>query len=59
MGILSQLDPGEKKVLAVSGQLEGLKVLALDQSDSVIEGSVEYNKQSTPASTGSSSFCGF
>ena len=55
MGILSQLDPGEKKVLAVSGgQLEGLKVLALDQSDRVIEGSVEYNQQSPPASTGSS-----
>ena len=55
MGILSQLDPGEKKVLAVSGQIEGLKVLALNQSDSVIEGSVEYDKQLTTASTGTSS----
>jgi hypothetical protein len=52
MGILSQLDPGEKKVLAVSGQLEGLKVSALDQSDRLIEGSVEYDKQYQPVSTG-------
>ena len=27
MGILSQLVPGEKKVLAVNGHLEGLKVI--------------------------------
>ncbi|VVB72190.1 Uncharacterised protein [uncultured archaeon] len=38
LGVLSKLDPGEKKILALSGQVSGLKVLALDPSNREITG---------------------
>ena len=43
LGTLSELVPGEKKVLAVSGSTEGITVSALDQSGQEIMGQVHYN----------------
>ncbi len=43
LGTLSELVPGEKKVLAVSGPTERITVSALDQSGQEILGQVHYN----------------
>ena len=43
LGTLSELVPGEKKVLAVSGPTERITVSALDQSGQEIQGLVHYN----------------
>ena len=43
LGTLSELVPGEKKVLAVSGSTKGITVSALDQSGQEIMGQVHYN----------------
>jgi hypothetical protein len=43
LGTLSEIVPGEKKVLAVSGPTERITVSALDQSGQGIQGQVHYN----------------
>ncbi|WP_348304967.1 hypothetical protein [Methanothrix sp.] len=43
LGTLSELDPGEKKVLSISGRVEKLSVFALDPTDLEIQGRVKYN----------------
>ena len=43
LGTLSELDPGEKKVLSISGRAEKLSVFALDPTDLEIQGRVKYN----------------
>ncbi|MDD4488180.1 MAG: hypothetical protein PHD34_05815, partial [Methanothrix soehngenii] len=42
-GTLSELDPGEKKVLSISGRAEKLSVFALDPTGLEIQGRVKYN----------------
>ena len=42
LGILSQLAPGEKKVLALSSPVEDVAVLALDPSGREVSGEVNY-----------------
>jgi len=49
MGILSRLDPGEKKVLAMNGEMNAIKVKALDPSDREIWGEVQYDRQMSQA----------
>ncbi len=43
LGTLSELDPGEKKVLSISGRAEKLSVFALDPTGLEIQGRVKYN----------------
>ena len=43
IGILSELVPGENKVLAVSGPAGGITVSALDQDEQEIQAQVHYN----------------
>ncbi len=52
LGILSELDPGEKKVLSVTGRAERVSVFALDPTGLEIQGRVLYN--STRAETNAS-----
>jgi hypothetical protein len=49
LGTLSELVPGEKKVLAVSGPTERITVSALDQSGQEIQGQVHYNSTNLKA----------
>jgi len=49
LGILSKLLPGEKKVLAVSGQASDIAVSAIDPSDKEIDGFVQYIQPNFPA----------
>ncbi len=43
LGTLSELDPGEKKVLSISGRAEKVAVFALDPTGLEIQGRVLYN----------------
>lgn len=43
LGTLSELDPGEKKVLSISGRAERVGVFALDPTGLEIQGRVLYN----------------
>jgi hypothetical protein len=43
LGTLSELDPGEKKVLSINGRAEKLSVFALDPTGLEIQGRVKYN----------------
>ena len=43
LGLLSELVPGEKKVLAISGPLNGIQVSAFDPSEKQIVGQVQRN----------------
>jgi hypothetical protein len=43
LGLLSELVPGEKKVLAISGPLNGIQVSAFDPSEKQIAGQVQRN----------------
>ncbi|MFB3766510.1 MAG: hypothetical protein ACE14P_14860 [Methanotrichaceae archaeon] len=46
LGILSQLAPDEKKILATKGDLKDVKVSAIDPSDREVSGDVHYVEQS-------------
>jgi hypothetical protein len=50
LGVLSRLVPGEKKVLAMNGPRQEIKVKALDPSDREIWGKVQYNQPIAPDS---------
>ncbi|RQW77085.1 MAG: hypothetical protein EHM14_15155, partial [Methanothrix sp.] len=54
LGILSKLMPGEKKVLAVSGQASDIAVSAIDPSDKEIDGFVQYIQPNFPAPSSAS-----
>lgn len=45
LGVLSQLAPNEKKILATKGDLNDIIVVALDSSDKVVSGDVRYIKE--------------
>ncbi len=53
LGILSLLSPGEKKVLAMSGPVKGIKVTAVNPSGSDVLGEVRYAQ---PPSTSAADF---
>ncbi len=48
LGILSMLSPGEKKVLAMSGPVRGIKINAFDQAGREVLGEVHYEEPMVP-----------
>lgn len=50
LGILSMLSPGEKKVLAMSGPVRGIKINAFDPSGREVLGEVHYEEPMVPTS---------
>jgi hypothetical protein len=49
IGVLSQLAQGEKKTLALSGNVEKANVTAIDSSDSLVVATIQYAKPSLPS----------
>jgi len=46
IGALSQLAPGDRKTLALSGNVEKANVTAIDPSDSLVVATIQYAKPS-------------
>jgi hypothetical protein len=49
LGILSQLAPDEKKILAAKGNLKDVEITAVDSHDRVVSGEVRYIKPDEPS----------
>lgn len=49
LGVLSQLAPNEKKILATKGDLNDVAVTAIDSSDKEVSGDVRYSKEANDA----------
>jgi hypothetical protein len=50
LGILSMLSPGEKKVLAMSGPVRGIKINAFDPAGREVLGEINYEEPMAPTS---------